>query len=131
MFLPSNVTSLIQPMDQNIFKITKLYYRNSLLTLIAGKQIDLLDTIKMLSLKDAINLLNSAWSRISQEILNKGWKNILNLVSDQDDPDENIPLSVLRERISPPEIRQLEETAIRLLQALNPQVCVIIGFRIF
>ena len=101
------------------------------MTLIVGKQIDLLDTIKMLSLKDAINLLNSAWSRISQEILNKGWKNILNLVSDQDDPDENIPLSVLRERISPPEIRQLEETAIRLLQALNPQVCVIIAFSIF
>lgn len=126
MFLPPNVTSLIQPMDQNIFKITKLHYRNSLLTLIGRKQTDLLDSIKMLSIKDGINLLDSAWSRISPEVLHKCWKNILNLYSDQDDPDDNIPLSVLRERISPPEIRHLEETATILLQ-----VCFIIGFSIF
>lgn len=97
----------------------------------AGKQTELLDSIKMLTIKDAINLLDSAWSRISQQILNKCWKNILNLVSDQDDPDDNIPLSVLRERISPPEIRQLENSAVLLLQALNSQVCFIIGFSVF
>lgn len=131
MFLPPNVTSLIQPMDQNVFKITKLYYRNSLLALMAGKQTELLDSIKMLTIKDAINLLDSAWSRISQQILNKCWKNILNLVSEQDDPDDNIPLSVLRERISPTEIRQLENSAVLLLQALNSQVCFIIGFSVF
>ncbi|XP_053956284.1 jerky protein homolog-like, partial [Anastrepha ludens] len=31
MFMPPNVTPLIQPMDRNAIKITKLHYRNSLL----------------------------------------------------------------------------------------------------
>ncbi|XP_053960459.1 jerky protein homolog-like [Anastrepha ludens] len=35
MFMPPNVTPLIQPMDQNAIKITKLYYRNSILASIA------------------------------------------------------------------------------------------------
>ncbi|XP_053949198.1 jerky protein homolog-like [Anastrepha ludens] len=36
MFMPPNVTPLIQPMDQNAIKITKLHYRNSLLASIAA-----------------------------------------------------------------------------------------------
>lgn len=96
-------------MDQNIFKITKLYYRNSLLTLIGGRNTDLLKSIKTLTIKDAINLLHNAWERITREVLLKCWKNILNLTSDNDDPDDNIPLSILREKIMG-EVRQLEET---------------------
>lgn len=34
-FMPPNVTPLIQPRDQNAIKITKPYYRNSLLVAVA------------------------------------------------------------------------------------------------
>ncbi|XP_053968098.1 jerky protein homolog-like isoform X2 [Anastrepha ludens] len=45
MFMPQNVTPLIQPMDQNAIKITKLHYRNSLLASIAATKSDLLESI--------------------------------------------------------------------------------------
>lgn len=114
-------------MDQNVFKITKLHYRNSLLALIAGNELNLLESIKMISLREAITLLDSAWSRITQEVLFKCWKNILDLVSDQEDPDDNVPLGELRETWQA-EIRQLEERAVGLLQTLSPQVCFIENF---
>lgn len=109
-------------MDQNVFKIIKLHYRNSLLASIAAKESDLLESIKQITLKDAINHLEQAWTRITNDTLSKCWKNILNLVSDQEDPDDNVPLSVLKESWEI-ETRQLEERAVELLRILNPQVC--------
>ncbi|XP_039964089.1 jerky protein homolog-like isoform X1 [Bactrocera tryoni] len=46
MFMPPNVTPLIQPMDQNAIKITKLHYRDSLLASLAATNSNLLDSIK-------------------------------------------------------------------------------------
>lgn len=54
MLLPPNVTALIQPMDQNVIRLTKLYYRTSLLSMIAAnKEKDIGKVLKALTLKDA------------------------------------------------------------------------------
>ncbi|XP_017491045.1 PREDICTED: jerky protein homolog-like, partial [Rhagoletis zephyria] len=36
-YMPPNVTPLIQPMDQNVIRLTKLYYKKHLLLLAVGK----------------------------------------------------------------------------------------------
>ncbi|XP_011195270.2 jerky protein homolog-like [Zeugodacus cucurbitae] len=60
MFMPPNVTPLIQPMDQNAIKITKLHYRNSRLASIAATNSNLLDSMKKITLRRAISLLVAA-----------------------------------------------------------------------
>lgn len=121
MFLPPNVTSLIQPMDQNVFKIIKLHYRNTLLASIAANDSDLLESIKQITLKEAICHLERAWNRITSDLLHRCWKNILNFATVLDDCEENIPLAVLKENWDR-EARQLEESAAELLNILFPQV---------
>ncbi|XP_065361959.1 jerky protein homolog-like [Calliphora vicina] len=115
MFMPPNVTPLIQPMDQNAIKITKLYYRNSLLASIAAKNSNLLQSMRNVTLKDAVTLLSVAWNRVSTETLAKCWKNILSLVGNDEDPEDNIPLSILKEKCDT-EINSLMQMSADLLQ---------------
>ncbi|XP_050322584.1 LOW QUALITY PROTEIN: jerky protein homolog-like [Bactrocera neohumeralis] len=121
MFMPPNVTPLIQPMDQNAIKITKLYYRNSLLASIAAKNLDLLESMKNVTLKDAVTLLSVAWDRVSTETLANCWKNILSLMGNEEDPEYNIPLNILKDKWSA-EINSLIRMSVDLLQDLSLQV---------
>ncbi|XP_049301956.1 jerky protein homolog-like isoform X2 [Bactrocera dorsalis] len=121
MFMPPNVTPLIQPMDQNAIKITKLYYKNSLLASIAAKNLDLLESMKNVTLNDAVTLLSVAWDRVSTETLANCWKNILSLMGNEEDPEHNIPLSILKDKWSA-DISSLMRISVDLLQDLSPQV---------
>jgi hypothetical protein len=49
MYMPPNLTPLIQPMDQNALRLTKLYYRKSLLSHIVSEEVG--DAIMKLNLK--------------------------------------------------------------------------------
>ncbi|XP_053960351.1 jerky protein homolog-like, partial [Anastrepha ludens] len=91
MFMPPNVTPLIQPMDQNAIKITKLHYRNSLLASIAATKSDLLESLEKINLETAIHLLDAAWFRVGEATLAKCWNSILNFVVNNDDPEDNVP----------------------------------------
>lgn len=53
-FLPPNVTALIQPIDQNEIRLTKLYYRTSLLSTIISSNQPVGDLLKSLTLRDAV-----------------------------------------------------------------------------
>ncbi|XP_037817425.1 jerky protein homolog-like, partial [Lucilia sericata] len=120
MFMPPNVTALIQLMDQNAIRITKLHYRNSLLATIIANEEDLLESMKKITLKEGVSILEASWNRVGKEALSNCWKNILNMVNDEDDPEFNVPLSVLKEKWQS-EVRSLENTAADLLQTLCPQ----------
>lgn len=89
MFMPPNVTPLIQPMDQNAIKITKLYYRNSLLASISATNSDLLESMRNVTLKDAVTLLSVSWDRVSTTTLANCWNNVLSLTDIQEDPEWN------------------------------------------
>lgn len=122
MFFPPNVTPLIQPMDQNAIKITKLYYRNSLLAMVAAKNLDLVESMKSVTLRDAVTILESAWNKVSKDTMVKCWQNVLRFTENETDPEEDIPLSILKE-IMNSEVRQQMELSVDLLNELNPQVC--------
>lgn len=122
MFMPPNVTPLIQPMDQNAIKITKLHYRNSLLASIAATQSDLLQSMKKITLDKAINLLDAAWSRVGEETLARCWNNILSFPKSDDDPEDSMPLAVLKEKWGA-ELRSLMCNTVDLLHSLSAEVC--------
>ncbi|XP_050300134.1 jerky protein homolog-like [Anthonomus grandis grandis] len=106
MFLPPNCTALIQPMDQNVIRLTKMHYRNSILaTIISSDEQDITKRLKSVTLKDAMFILNDAWSKIPSKTIEKCWRNILSkttqaVSSDTEyDSDDLMPLSVLKEKI--------------------------------
>ncbi|XP_017487895.1 PREDICTED: tigger transposable element-derived protein 2-like [Rhagoletis zephyria] len=122
MFFPPNVTPLIQPMDQNAIKITKLYYRTSLLAMMAAKNSDLVSSMKTVTLKDAVTFLEIAWNKVSTDTMAKCWKNLLSFTESEEDPEENVPLSILKANMDS-ELQLLMTRAVDVLNELNPQVC--------
>ena len=98
MFIPPNVRALTQPMDQNAIRITKLQYRNSLLATIIAKEWYLLESMKKITLKEGLSIQEVSWNRVDKETLSNCWKNIPNMVNDEDHPEFNVPLSILKEK---------------------------------
>ncbi|KAK9719916.1 hypothetical protein QE152_g22376 [Popillia japonica] len=74
---------------------------------------------KPFTLKDAIlNLLN-AWEKVSMETIVKCWKPVLEF----DEPDEDdIPLSILRERYHPRDINSVVQQTLGMLNMIAPNV---------
>lgn len=88
MFLPPNVTALLQPLDQNPINFTKLFYRNSLLCcIIADKENKTVgDMLKAVTLKDAVLGLTQSWEKVTASVLTQAWTK---LFSEHEDEDEN------------------------------------------
>lgn len=102
-FLPPNCTPLIQPMDQNAIRLTKMYYRKSLLVhVLSLEENDLSKALKNINLKDAVFLLANSWDKLSPTVIEKCWKKIFdsNIATSEteEDSDDDIPLSILKER---------------------------------
>lgn len=124
LYMPPNVTPLIQPMDQNAIRLTKLFYRKNLLSQIIGTDQDIGEALKSLSLKDAVVNLALAWKNLKPEVIEKCWHNVLSpLAKEGDDEDEEeIPLSVLRSRLRNNEIDTVRSEIVDLLHDFNPEV---------
>lgn len=120
MFLPPNVTALIQPMDQNIIRLTKLYYRTSLLSSVIASS-NVTEKLKKLTLKDAVICLNQAWNKLSKESITKCWENILSLENDED-PEDDLPLSIVQIRCNKEIRTAILETSETLRRCLSPSV---------
>jgi hypothetical protein len=104
MFLPPNCTALIQPMDQNIIRLTKLFYRKSLLIRILTNEDDIASGLKKITLKEATYLLYNAWEKVSPNIISKCWHKILHkeILENPDsdyEAEDLIPLSTLRQNL--------------------------------
>lgn len=119
MFMPPNVTPLIQPMDQNAIRITKLFYRRNLLTQLLAKGTNISASLQNYTLRDAIANFIMAWNSLEQAVIQKCWHNIL-LVNEDD--DENIPLSELRITLLNDEAYNVSKTVTNLLQHIEPSV---------
>lgn len=80
MFLPPNVTSLIQPMDQGVLENLKRNYRRLLLEQILD-QVDngcnLVDCLKEINLKNVAYWIAEAWSQVKNSTLQKSWSKII------------------------------------------------------
>lgn len=87
MFLPPNVTALLQPLDQNPINFTKLFYRNSLLCSIIADEGNKAvgDMLKAVTLKDAVLGLKQSWEKVTASVLTQAWTK---LFSEDDDENE-------------------------------------------
>ena len=81
-FLPPNVTSLIQPMDQGVLVTLKRIYKKKLLSrLISADEgcVSIVDFLKSVNMKVVIDLIKEAWDEIKDKTLRKSWEKILPL----------------------------------------------------
>lgn len=82
LYMPPNVTPIIQPMDQNVIRLTKLHYRSLLLSsIVAEDNVPISEILKKITLKDAIINLIAAWDRVSEDVIKKCWGKILDFSS--------------------------------------------------
>lgn len=78
-FLPPNVTSIIQPMDQGIIEKSKRLYKKSCLRELLLERDDegITNFMKNQNLKDCCNLIAKAWERVTPQNVRNAWKNLL------------------------------------------------------
>lgn len=91
-YLPPNVTSLIQPMDQGVIVKVKNVYRKDLLRqLIVNDKITVKDFIKNFTLKDCCFMLARAFNSLTQQNLKNAWNKIrgVSQLNDKDVQDSN------------------------------------------
>lgn len=117
MFMPPNVTPLIQPMDQNALRLTKLHYRNRLLKYVVASGENMAESLKSLTMKDAIIYLNQAWQQLDPSIIKKCWNNIFN---ENDIDEDDLPLARLQEQRISQNSEPIVQETIELLQLIGP-----------
>lgn len=79
-FLPPNVTSLCQPMDQGVLESLKRTYRRKLLTvLIAGMDEgeSVTESLKKVDMLDVVMWVSQAWDEIKPFTLVRSWRKLL------------------------------------------------------
>lgn len=80
LFLPPNVTSLIQPMDQGVFECLKKKYRRRLLQRLLQTtegEGTIVEFLKNTTMKDVVYWVAESWDDIKTETLKKSWNKIL------------------------------------------------------
>lgn len=100
-FLPPNVTSVLQPMDQGVLENIKRNYRRQLLEhlLELTENADLMSCLKKITIRDVIYFLSEAWNSVQESTIKKSWSKILSFDCTSDDSEsDNLPLSELLNR---------------------------------
>lgn len=80
MFLPPNVTSLCQPMDQGTLEAMKRNYRRNLLSSLIDAMDqgeDMVNKLRHLNLKDVAYYVAQAWESVGANTVAKSWKVLL------------------------------------------------------
>ena len=79
MFLPPNVTSLIQPMDQGVLEALKHRYRKSLLRdiLISDGEVDITEFLKQVNMKAVIEKVALSWDQITSVTIRRSWRKLI------------------------------------------------------
>lgn len=80
LYMPPNVTSLIQPMDQTVISSLKRNYRRlipqDLIKKDDEKQISRTEFLKTFTIKDAYNYINTAWADVKESTLKNAWNKL-------------------------------------------------------
>ena len=89
--LPSNVTSLIQPMDQGVLVALKRRYKKKLLRrlLIEDENgVSLIDFLKSVNMKIVTELIAESWGEIKESTLRKSWRKIMPIREPKESEDQ-------------------------------------------
>jgi len=73
-FLPPNVTSLIQHMDQGVISSVKRLYLANLFKTLANEDDSLIIFWKRMTILDAIHGIAKTWSKVKPITLVRSWK---------------------------------------------------------
>lgn len=76
MFLPPNVTPILQPMDQNVIQAIKMQYKRSLLYTVLSKEDSVIKSLKEVNLKDVVFSLANAWENLNKKVIVCSWANL-------------------------------------------------------
>lgn len=79
LFLPPNVTALIQPMDQGILESIKRHYRHALLVSLLNEcENDSMEAMlkvwKAINLRDVVFQTAEAWNKVENATITKSWR---------------------------------------------------------
>lgn len=91
LFLPPNVTSLIQPLDQGVIEWIKRRYRRKYISSILDKSeegCNIFEAMKSLNVKDAIYTLAASWDELKPDTLRKSWRKLWPQVMIENDQTE-------------------------------------------
>lgn len=96
-YLPPNVTSLIQPMDQGVIAALKKLYKGSFLQELIAKDCEnssgVQDFIKSWTLLDCCRNIAACWNNISENTLKNSWNKIFPNLEVYDEHHSDILLS--------------------------------------
>ena len=79
-FLPPNVTSLIQPMDQGVLEAVKRRYRRKILEELVLRDYDgtsIVDFLKGINILKVSRMIAASWDEIKEETVRLSWRKIL------------------------------------------------------
>lgn len=77
MYLPPNVTSVIQPMDQGVIMSMKRHYKRNLLRELLLQENDCVTTFcKSLNMLKCCEYLSQAWDSVTPQTLRNAWKKL-------------------------------------------------------
>ena len=89
-FLPPNVTSLIQPMDQGVLQALKWNYKKKLIRRLViedDRGESVLDFLKSIDMKRVIQFISEAWDEVKKDTFRKSWRKIIPLTNPRPQPD--------------------------------------------
>ncbi|XP_041346709.1 tigger transposable element-derived protein 6-like [Gigantopelta aegis] len=108
-FLPANTTSKLQPLDQGIIQAMKMGYRKRLLRSVIARldseeNVSSADVAKSVSVLDAVQWLKAAVKDVRTETVKRcfakaGIRSAATPTNEDDDPDDDVHLSKLRELV--------------------------------
>ena len=89
-FLPPNVTAVIQPMDQGVIQNMKCYYRRDFLRELVNYEGTIKNFQKSYTIKDAVFNIACAWMTVKEKTLQLAWRKLWpSLVLPADSSDED------------------------------------------
>ncbi|GFV96259.1 jerky protein homolog-like [Trichonephila clavipes] len=96
-FLPPNVTPLLQPMDQGVLQTLKQIYRKQFLrTLIEDDTVSLVAKIKQTNMKDVVYWSAESCENVTDQTLIKSWKKLWPTLEYAENQPENDVTSLLQ-----------------------------------
>ena len=114
LFLPPNVTAILQPMDQGVIECMKRHYRSFFLRKMIAtdtKSSRAISTfLKSWNLLDTVEAVANAWSSVPSSALRKSWKKLLGeTVAPINNEQEDRRITQLLQKIHPLDTSSAEE----------------------
>ncbi|XP_068094973.1 jerky protein homolog [Hyperolius riggenbachi] len=75
-YLPSHLTSLVQPMDQGVIQNLQMFYRRDFMRKMINADDTVVEFQKRFNLKDAIYTASCAWDSVTKETLHNSWRKL-------------------------------------------------------